>query len=677
MPLSSYSRATHAVAVGGTRAKIRATLLSELTVARALLLWLPIWLLLALTLAGLVATYQVPRSYVIAVGTPQDEAFVRNFHGRLSDNGRPYRWSDVYGYLLFPGLGGSRPFTATVELDPGRTAPVTIIINGVTFLDRQLAAGWQSFTFRVDAQYPSALQSRDTVVELRAPDYRAEELPTEPKGVKLSTVVIEQDATGGFVVPAYATLALLGLGTLLSYLLVGRAFAGATAVARMRGWGLLAAAIFGFGVISLTAVSHIDASADAMHFVITLVSMLLMLFIGEYLAWRWFPRSGVAQRRLLAVAFTAAFGLRYGGMALPQSLIIDMPYHMKWLNQLLTGDWQSLYFPGGLSEVPREWGLNLLIPKSPLFYFVFSPLALLPFDLATSAKWLICLLDATLVLSAFWLVLRVGGSDRGAVAGAALYSIMPLAFRAFAYGILPTILAQWLAALVFTALLLVNHRWRRWRWGGFAVLLALALVAFPTVALFLTMALLAVAVVWRLTDKEPRTSVRIIAALVAAWALALVSYYGLYISPVLASAAALLTPKPEGGATVRWPGGFPELLAGTATYVVSVLPALLGFTGLILLLARRGGSKERGHALWLLVIWLAIAPIFLIVNYRVDMIGKHLFFVMLPVAVAGGVALWGLGRRGRWSMALMTLAFATVAWQGLVFWIERLTGASV
>ena len=33
-------------------------------------------------------------------------------------------------------------------------------------------------------------------------------------------------------------------------------------------------------------------------------------------------------------------------------------------------------------------------------------------------------------------------------------------------------------------------------------------------------------------------------------------------------------------------------------------------------------------------------------NYRVDMIGKHLFFTMLPVALAGGVALYGLSGKG-------------------------------
>src|SRR5204863_40780 len=200
--------------------------------------------------------------------------------------------------------------------------------------------------------------------------------------------------------------------------------------------------------------------------------------------------------RVLAMSLALAFVLRYGGMALPQSVIIDMPWHMKWLRTLLAGDWQSLYFPGGLSSVPREWGLDLLIPKSPLFYFAASPLGFLPFDLDTLVKWLICFIDSTLVFAAFWLILRVGG-------------------------------AKWAAVL---------------------------------------------------------------------------AYYGLYVSPVLASAAALLSPQPGGGSTVRWPGGFAQLLAWTVDYLVSVLPALLALLGLALLLSRRWGGSLAPHAtrtLWL------------------------------------------------------------------------------
>ncbi len=258
---------------------------------------------------------------------------------------------------------------------------------------------------------------------------------------------------------------------------------------------------------------------------------------------------------------------------------------------------------------------------------------------------------------------------------------MPLAFRAFSYGILPTILAQWLATLSFV--------WLVGMWGretnltqlaGFTVLLCLTLLAFPTVAVFVSMVLLAVALVSWFSGPRPRKlsgmPAQILLALVVAWGLAVIAYYGLYISPVVTSAAALLAPKPGEGTTVRWPGGFPELLGWTADYIVTLIPVLIALAGLALVFAIRASSRQR-FARWLLLIWAAIFPVFLLVNFRIDMIGKHLFFTMAPVAVAGGVALWDIGRRGRgWGTALNSLVLATVALQGIVFWIDRLLRAS-
>jgi hypothetical protein len=332
-----------------------------------------------------------------------------------------------------------------------------------------------------------------------------------------------------------------------------------------------------------------------------------------------------------------AFLLRFGGMALPQSVIIDMPWHMKWLRTLLAGDWQSLYFPGGLSAVPREWGMELLIPKSPLFYVAFAPLDLLPFDLATSTRWLICLLDSTVALFIFWFARQVGAAQVAAILSASLYAFMPLAFRAFAYGILPTILAQCLVLVVYVLWL---GMWPRLR------------------------AATSMGYVWRVP-----------ATLAIAWLIAILAYYGLYISPVLASTQALLAPTGGQASTVRWPGGLADLLAWTADYVVSLLPLLLAVIGFVLLW-RMKLRAVAGRALVLLTVWAAILPVFFLANYRVDMIGKHLFFTMVPVAVAGGVALFAFARLGRWGTIFTTLALSLIAWQGVVFWIERLVRAS-
>ena len=78
----------------------------------------------------------------------------------------------------------------------------------------------------------------------------------------------------------------------------------------------------------------------------------------------------------------------------------------------------------------------------------------------------------------------------------------------------------------------------------------------------------------------------------------------------------------------------------------------------------------------MVILWLAILPVFLVVNYRMDMIGKHLFFTMVPITVLGGVALSRYWSKQRWGVTLTALVVAVVGWQGLVFWVDRLVRAS-
>lgn len=408
-----------------------------------------------------------------------------------------------------------------------------------------------------------------------------------------------------------------------------------------------------------------------------------MGFVAWVVAWavgkRWRVRPQIAGA--LGGLTALGFGLRYFGMALPQSVIIDMPWHMKWLRTLLIGDWQALYFPGGLSRVPAEWGLDLLIPKSPLFYFAVAPLGSLPVDLESAVKWVVCLLDAVLVLVAYWLARGCGAGPRGALFAGAMYAVMPLAFRAFAYGILPTIFAQWLSALLLVAVAGFAYcKWTVARWLGLIVLAVLALLAFPTVAVFTTLVLVWASLGWWLTSRRDadhrRIPVRVAVLLASGWLLAVVTYYGLYISPVVASVSAILGDSEGTESVVRWPGGPLELVGWTANYVVSVLPWLLTIAGLALAFASKKSGVWRDARVWLVAAWIGITPVFMIANYRVDMIGKHLFFTMLPVAAIGGVLLWQLTRRQRWGLLLSGLVLITVGWQAMVFWFERLVRAS-
>lgn len=645
------------------------------------LLWWPLAVLLALFLASVMQIYQRGGYYDIDIGALSDEAYTLNFHGRLADNAPSYRWSDVYGYVTLPGMGGSRPFSVTITIDPGRAAPVELFVNGEQFFASTLDAGWRTLDFRVDEQHPQALQSRDTVIEFRSTDYRTEDNAAEPKGMKVDRVVVQQDESGDFVVPAIAPVAWLVVSLVLIYGLVCWWVSAFVSIERSRVYGLLAAAVLALGSLVVLSESRIFVGAAAPHVATTLLSVLaISVGIEAFFKWRNILMSPRLVRALSGVV-GLAFLLRFGAMALPQSVIVDMPYHMKWLRQLLTGDWQSLYFPGGLSAVPREWGMELLIPKSPLFYFAFAPLAVLPFDLESATKWLISLLDASVVVAVYWLARKSGIGAKGALAAGFLYAVMPLAFRAFSYGILPTIFAQWLAVLLFVLLLTASERRAGvGLWFAVGLVGTLTLLAFPTVAVFVT---LVIGGYMLLLYVKPRSlegssagyGWRVPTMLAIAWALAIISYYGLYAEPVAASVGALISPSNGQSDTVRWPGGVPDLLAWTADYVVTLLPAVLAVVGLWLL-GRRGVRAEQRRVFALLIVWAAIAPIFLLANYKFDMIGKHLFFVMAPVAIVGGAALLAYSRRGRWGGLLAGLALGLIAWQGLTFWVERLVRQS-
>lgn len=680
--MRSNSRAVQPPRLAGILASFAHRLVGDAVFVARLLRWLPIWALLAVTIGLAAAAYQTPRSYTVYVGSPQDQAYTRNFHTRLEESGRAYRWSDVYGYVSFPGIGGSRPFTVTTLLDPGREATVEVFINGERFMRKRLEAGWQTLMFSVDEKRPTALASRDTVVEFRAPDYRSEDAPSEPKGVKVARVMVEQAGVGGPIWPSLSTLVYIAFATLLLYLLVGRTLQNVSRLGGVR-WRALAVAAAGAGGLCIwLLVDRMAASAAASHVVITLTSVFVLLALTEWLVSQWERGMGPGHVRLLVLSVAGAFALRYGGMALPQAVIIDMPYHMKWLRILLSGDWQSLYFPGGLSAVPSEWGLSLLIPKSPLFYAAVAPFSILPFDIETLVKWIIAFLDASVVLGIYWFTRRASGNITAALLASGVYALMPLAFRAFAYGILPTIFAQWLATLLLVEVLARSGvRWRVADWTVLLVIAVQALVAFPTVAVFLTLVLTAAPLVWRRQQCSGRAEGlrdfqwRPYALLVVAWAAAVWLYYGLYISPVIASARAMLAPAAGGGATVKWPGGPAQLLGWTADYVVTLLPAILGVVGVALLVAGRFSTGQK-RAVALVLIWLAIAPLFVLVNYKVDMIGKHLFFTMAPLAVVAAVALWQMLRRGLWSARLAVLLLVVVGWQALVFWVDRLVRAS-
>ena len=230
-------------------------------------------------------------------------------------------------------------------------------------------------------------------------------------------------------------------------------------------------------------------------------------------------------------------------------------------------------------------------------------------------------------------------------------------------------------------LIIHNSELRTPNSAHYALLLALltaALIGFPTIALFTSLVLGILAVVW-LRPRYCWAGAAVGGLLIVAWIGAIAGYYGVYIRELLtvtlpqllgpASAARTAAPP-----TVHWTGPL-DLLGWTLTYLVSPVPLLLGGSGLLLLWRHawraRRQATVRGETLLaaLTAAWVPILPIFVLVNYRLDMIGKHLFYTMVPLALGGGIALAALAQRGRFGAWLAALLVATLAGSSLLFWL--------
>jgi hypothetical protein len=643
-----------------------------------------LWVLMGLVLLFSALAAQVPFNYTLDAASPRADPFLLNFHGTQQIEGRDARWSDAYAYIKFPGTGGNRPLRVTVTFNPYRVdapgaEPVLVqgLIGGEGLYTQTLPveSGWQAMVMDVDASHPLSFAARDLVIEIRSDIYRSPEHPGEDLGVAVSKVEVEPlpGASSGLVIPNVRTVGLTASLILALYLLLVRAGGLAFPRARRR-LSLLVSAVAAL-VLCWAMFLHIaDVAVALPHLVTALVGSYILFIISAHLLPRLFKVTSPSHLAYVSVALTLAFLLRFGISDLPQTNVVDLPYHLKWLRILLGGGFTELYLPGALSSVPPEWGLDVLIPKSPLFYVALWPLGLFRgIDLSYAMVLIVSLLDALVVLGVYALVRRV--SPSGAVWSSLLYAAMPLSFRAFIYGILPTIFAQ----AITLAVLMVAVLWPKrlahpialavWTLG-----LAASLLAFPTALAFNSFMVISLGVGW---VRRKAASRRVLGAMLVGLATAIivsfVAYYGLYVEPFMAHTLPALQSGINVGGKELWPNGLPDLLAWTAGYAIAwVLWMLIPLAVLLLW----HSCRESGQRLSILMLaWLAIFLGGMALNFRIDMIGKHIYYTVPAAAIASGLIfshLWKRAPGGPAARVLVVLMCLHLVWAGLSFAAGRL-----
>ena len=424
----------------------------------------------------------------------------------------------------------------------------------------------------------------------------------------------------------------------------------------------------------MLAIDRVNLTLALPHLLLTLIAGYFMLVVAWWLvSIRNRQRVRTSRAYMLPALVSVAFMLRFGFSSLPQMNVIDLPYHLSGANS--NGGTPGLNRPGNYAGAARVEP-NVLIPKSPLFYMVLWPLGLFKgIDLGVAALFLVSLLDAAMVAVMFALVRRE--SLRAALWAAGFYAFMPLAFRAFAFGILPTIFAQALTLMVFWMALNVpaaGPRTRRTLWLiGWVLLLTASLVAFPTALAFnsLVLVILAFGWLWRAVAGR-RVSFLLLGGLACALALSFVLYYGLYVSPLITSTLPAISGGVGLGGKDLWPGGVPDLLNWTANYLVVWFPWLLLPVSLALIWPSRGTYTKRLSIL--LLAWLAVLLIGMLLNLRIDMIGKHLYYTLPAAAIASGLIVSRLWSRhsSAYVRLLVALTAISTLWLALAFMAGRI-----
>lgn len=638
--------------------------------------------------------FQAPLALTLDIGSGHDTPYLRDFNPPMfpMPDGSPgdYRFTSARSVVLIPGAGSDNVFRVTMRLNPGASArgPVRVLMNNSELARVQLVPGWQDVSFEATSGPARVFSPSDLELEIRAPAEVVE--GGEQRGVMLDRVTVRLVRNLGAFTTSPAHEAGLILALALLYLLVCRS---AGLHTNLPSWRLGALSGLAALVTLMWAlrVQRADVALALPHLLLTLGAGYLLLIGASHLLARPTTAGHISRftfHNLLATIFATAFMLRYGFSALPQFNVIDLPYHLKWLRILIDGDFGALYFPGQLSSVPPEWSLDVLIPKSPLFYVAVWPLGLLRgVDLGSAMLFVVSLLDAAMVFAMYALVARL--SPRWAIWSAGLYALMPLAFRSFAFGILPTIFAQALTLLVmawptvrpFDTAERHGMGRRYVVFGGWVVLLAASLIAFPTALAFNSFVLVLLALGWFWWEAAPRSNpIWLLGGLAAALTLSFAVYYGLYVGPILTRTL----PSLAGGTSIRgkeiWPGGPAEMVGWTAGYLVNWLPWFLLPLALALLWLRGSAGRAESRALArrlgvLMLAWLLVLLGGMLLNLRFDMIGKHLYYTMPAAALAGGLVLSRLAalRAGqRYSLALACLAGLSVAWAALAFMAGRL-----
>jgi len=456
------------------------------------------------------------------------------------------------------------------------------------------------------------------------------------------------------------------------------------------------------------AAQRLDFALFAPRLAFLLILAYLLLIVSDLVVPRLFARGGVAieERHWRWLQLIALFplALKLGGVAYPQLVVIDQPWHNQRFEQVLTGRFMEIYRPteGGISELPGQWGMQGQIPYPPFLYVFGLPFYLWPLGKMLSFNIFSVLLDCSRPLLVFFLARRLGASVRAALIGAVVMGVTACTFLLHSWGNWPTTVSQW-SAFLFLVLLVANFDTLRrpWVFVGLMALLAVTMLLYTVTAVFIGMLLVIfiAALCWRGGYSRWRQVLPLAGLLVGASLIAFFAYYVQFVGPLLTETLPSFgTSLGEGESLGIARDPFPVYASKyfVRLFNYGVLFSLLLAPSGIWRLLRGEHNRLAGP---LLASWFAIPLTFFLIGYRLDMVDKEIWFIVPALAVCAGVACdwiidwwqqrrssqptlperttrqhWLAGSLQRFSFgsALVGVYLLHLTWGGVTLWIFRI-----
>lgn len=679
-------------------------------------------LLLFLTVI-LALAYQAPLDYsfILGKGNTNDYLYLQSFNPAESNSQFSFRWTTDESYLRFPGVGRLPSAQLQLEMQAGgRPAnlplpEVQVWKDGQLLGEVEVTPGRKFYSF--DLRQSGGFGGGDLFLTLKVANSFKEPGHDLPLGVVVTQVrLLGGSVDGRPVIPSPAHFVFLLAALLAIYLALARS-----------GWTPWLAAglggLFGLGAAAGLALVRLVFTPVIEELFLTIVLIYPLLVLGLRTTGWWLARRKLAipveQMRWLGLIFLTAFAVKAVGLNYAGFGVVDHWFRVHQIYRFWNEPaafWQQYYNVSagttvtgqeGGSAVLGQWGLQISLPYSPLFYLFAAPLSFFwpnyhNVNLLAAVNDLATWLEATQIFLlyliarlAYRTTSKAAGSGWAGIIAGAIFGFYPLSFLLFSDGGYNSIFAAWLS-LLFVALLVdwlsqrqAGEKVSRWLIAWLVLSLGAALLAHTSTLLLLGSLMVVYSALLLLRRATRPTGKAVGLVTLGGMVVAFVLYYGWYVPGLVGQTLPLLFGKLESGPVGHdagrlggpllsgfwpqlwehfrlWPflgllgfllGGFLARRQVVPTVVPTVAPVAVTATGPGLNGEVTGSGPVDGvtpdvkAASPVLTLfwwcWLLVFCVFSVVDLRVNLLQKHMLFAAPLFCLGSGfvvVQLWQLAK---------------------------------